>query len=74
MLGVSRKGIAMHRCLQGDNDTSGIGVCNVYGGNDSDRFYRILNGSWKWKMKQFLVAEWERVPTETKTEKWIEYE
>jgi len=36
MLGVSRKGIAMHRCLQGDNDTSGIGVGNVYGGNDSD--------------------------------------
>jgi hypothetical protein len=34
-------------------------------------FYGILNGSWKWKMKQFLVDEWEGDLTETKM-KWIE--
>jgi len=65
----------MHWCLQGDDDTDGIGINNVLDENSSCQFYGILNGSWKWKMKQFLIVEWERVLMETKKEEvnrlWI---
>jgi hypothetical protein len=65
----------MHWCLQGVDDTDGIGIDNVFDENGSCQFYGILNGSWKWKMKQFLIAEWERVLMETKKEEvnrlWI---
>jgi hypothetical protein len=65
----------MHWCLQGDDDIDGIGIDNVLDENGSCQFYEILNGSWKWKMKQFLIAEWERVLMETKKEEvnriWI---
>jgi len=75
MLGVSGKGITMHWCLRGDDDTDGIGIDNVLDENGSCQFYGILNGSWKWKMKQFLIAEWERVLMKTKKGKvnriWI---
>jgi hypothetical protein len=64
----------MHRLLWGDDDTNKIGINNVLGGNICGWFYGILNGNWKWKMKQFLVVKWERVPMEIKREKWIKYE
>jgi hypothetical protein len=32
-------------------------------------FNGILNGSWKWEMKQFSVNEWEGVLIEMKREK-----
>jgi hypothetical protein len=74
MLGVQGKGIAMHQRLRDDDDTSGIGIGNALGGNSCDRFYGIMNESWKWKVKPFLVTEWKRVQMKTKREKWIEYE
>jgi hypothetical protein len=43
----------MHWRLWGDDDTDEIGIDNVIGGNRSGWFYEILNGSWKWKTKQF---------------------
>jgi hypothetical protein len=35
----------MHRRLQEYDDTSGIGIGNVLGGNSCGQFYRILNES-----------------------------
>jgi len=43
----------MHRHQWGDDDTNEIGIDNVIGGNINYWFYGILNGSGKWKMKQF---------------------
>jgi len=66
---VPGKGIVMHRCLWDDDDTGEIGIDYVLGGNRCGWFYGILNGSWKWKMKQWKL-EMKDETMEVGNERW----